>query len=171
MTLDVGEPEGESQWCFWMLPPLSSPTISAFCTGSLFPLLSWLKWHVSKSLQRQELDYTGIYMCVTPVTFPSKIHPQNIIYCSLECDTLSWGPLRSPFTSQEENGHTHRTLTTQFPCIALSLRKCKLWRTQGEMAALAFPYQYQLVPKPGWGCPHDHGSTSGALSSQVLVFT
>lgn len=53
-------------------------------------------------------------MCVTPVTFPSKIHPQNIIYCSVECDTLSWGPLRSLLISQEEDGHTqdpHHTVS------------------------------------------------------------
>lgn len=63
-------------------------------------------------------------MWVTPVTFPSKIHPQNIIYCSVKCDALSWGPLRPLFLiSQEEDKHTHRILALRFPGIAFSLRK------------------------------------------------
>lgn len=52
-------------------------------------------------------------MCVTAVTFPGQIHCRAIIYCSVKCDTWSWGPLRSTLLiSQEEDKHAHGILTT-----------------------------------------------------------
>lgn len=109
-------------------------------------------------------------MCAIAAAFPSKIHSRGIVRCSVKCDTLSWGPLRSPLLiSQGEDRLTHGILTTHVPALHSSVWKLKLWTTAGEMAALASPCTYQLVPEPGWGHTDDCGSTWGALSSGLRV--
>lgn len=129
-------PQGQDcHGCVLMPPPRSSPTISAFCTGSLRPLLSRLQWQVSKSLQRQELDYTRMYMHAIAVTFPSKMPCTSLVCGSLERDTLSWGPRRTT---------GHRVLTTR-----PSLRKLRLGNT------MASTDTSQLATAPGWGCPRE----------------
>lgn len=107
--------------------------------------------------------------CCLPQQNPQQRH-RRIVRCSVKCDTLSWGPLRSPLLiSQGEDRLTHGILTTHVPALHSSVWKLKLWTTAGEMAALASPCTYQLVPEPGWGHTDDCGNTWGALSSGLRV--
>lgn len=86
---------------------------------------------------------------------PSPAKSTHRISSTVQSSITLWaGDLWGHCSFPKRRTGTHSILTTQFPCIALSLRKCKLWRTAGEMAALAFRCLYQLVPKPGWGWPH-----------------
>lgn len=76
-------------------------------------------------------------MCTIVATFPSKIHHRGIINCSVKCDVLSQGPLRSPLlVSQEEDRHIYRSCMyhtyrscmyhTNIPAVHFSRRKQKV---------------------------------------------